>query len=499
MVDVNNFSIKKMAPKVEKIKMYFLVALIFSTFLFTKTAKATSAEFIDFENYTLGTIHNQKGWQVITGNAQIENCMTGKCLHLYKNTHIKKTYPEYTHVDFSFDYMNTSDIYGANSVSFATSSHSYFYLQANTNDYYQEPISAHRYMQGQQYSFRLRASLLEGLFYFSDNQGYSFTQIQEDSFYYKIEPTSASTEISLTTNDAANQLQNNDYYDNINIGFTFLEPQNSVYFVYPQNDYQVDNNEFADWSFNYELPSLSSEFNYLKAKIYYQDSQGKLYIEEEEIPITTELTNYNIERSNDLPEGVTLAWVDIQASENDSQTCTLTDCTFYLVASSPEIIFDMVYLGKNIFDYGVTGFTPSTTTLSTYYDQNQVEEYSFIGTVLNNAYKSISVIFPFNLAVKIYEQWKLADTISFPASMNFLTTLYSEEGKIYLDLPTDFFGSLPNDNKITVLGEETFSDITASRPTLMSEIKVFSAPLMYIMFTLGMILRGYTLLKEYQE
>lgn len=274
-----------------------------------------------------------------------------------------------------------------------------------------------------------------------------------------------------------------------------LVTDSSLVWHYPQNGYDVSNDSFNDWGVYYQLAEYDV-YDYVLLKIFYYDILGNTFLDYDFVSTTTDLTYWTVERGNYLETGIVSAWGELIGTDLDN--CNSVDedsCLWYSIESLDLINFEATSTSISIYDYGTTGFIPATSTLFDYYGASSTAEYSFLQLILNNAFKSISVVFPFNIGTNMLIQWNRSETLELPSAFSFITDIF-ENGNVYLSLPSNIFGD--SATTTAVFGQQAFQDIDDSTEwTVFNDLRLLSTYLLYIVFGLGMYFRGKGLYQEY--
>lgn len=449
---------------------YFLITLLFSFFLILP-AEASTVFFDGAESSNVWTTHTTQKWQITTSDP-------------------------YQGSQSYFAPDTASVIYGGK---VALSSHVY----DHTISFYAKKIEYTPWSQSS-LNIGIGTSTLNcfrsvsvafdntwrkyDLIYLSELNSY---ELYIDNEYINIASTSDNCSLGGDTLFMYNSNSHQGVYlDQITVYDSYMSPANyssSFQWYYPQQDYIVSNDSFNDWAVYYDL-SDSVDYDYLKLKIFSQDNYG-LYLNEDFISTSTELTYWTVERTQDYYSGIVGAWGAIIGT--NLENCTDIndyDCIWYEVDELDYITFTATSSGYSIYDYGTIGFFPSTSSLSNIFGSS-TEEYSFVGQILNNSLRALSVVFPFNIPIKIYEQWLSATPSGYGNEYSFITDEYDEEYNLTIDLPNSFFGSTTD---FVAFGPSVLSP-TSATDVFYSKIRTLSTFLLYIMFIIGIVWRGYAL------
>jgi len=173
----------------------------------------------------------------------------------------------------------------------------------------------------------------------------------------------------------------------------------SLYFFYPQDGYQENcginstGNPNANWGLYYNLDEDDiGQWNIVM--VFYTDSNNKSYNDWEIIGTSTDLTYWTTERSHVLPAGETSAWGLISRIDNCDNYYD-EDCIWTDIASTSHIFFDISTASscKDIMDYGLTGFTPASTTPES--DEN--------AGILGQVWSRFKNVFPLSIGFQLQE------------------------------------------------------------------------------------------------
>lgn len=283
------------------------------------------------------------------------------------------------------------------------------------------------------------------------------------------------------------------YLDDIEIWNNFDTSfyNNSLDWHFPQDDYILSNSVWNDWGLIYDVEQI---YDYMLLGVYYTDSLGTTYYDYDFVSSTTDPTYWTINRSNDLPDGLVYSWGFLIGTNDEACDGVVDDsCTWFDMAESEMISWYASSTGDVIWDFGVTGFTPSTSTLLEFYGASSTDESNFLQETLNFALVSLKVAFPFSIGYNLVEQWSLSENVSIPSSLDFLI-VYDGAGNIYLPIDSDIYGT----TSILIMGPGLFEQ-DSEFLAFCSVLRSLSTFALWILFTIGLLYRGYGLYKEYKN
>jgi hypothetical protein len=277
----------------------------------------------------------------------------------------------------------------------------------------------------------------------------------------------------------------------------YTEDDSYMSWFFPQDDYVISNSEWNDWGVYVDLASPDI-YDYELLKIYYQTSDGNIYLDYDYISTTSELTYWTVERSVDLPAGPVLAWGEILGT--DLENCSDVDdvsCIWYSSAILDSILFTASSTGATIYDYGLTGYSISTSTLLEMYGTTSLEEYDQVNSALGRAKQQLMEMFPFNIPYQIYDQWQLSEDVDLPDTFDPIVNLIGD-GNITLDLDQEFFGN--SATSVPIWGEQAFVGYFGSENQVYFDFSRSTTTwILWLCFVIGLGWRGKELYQEYSK
>lgn len=269
-----------------------------------------------------------------------------------------------------------------------------------------------------------------------------------------------------------------------------------VWFYFPQDSYAVSNDDWTDWVVYYHMNQFALD-NYETwfLRITYSDFNGNYYLDTDVISTTTSITEWTVERSVDLPDGVVFSVAEIWGV-NDCPDLSSYDCAWYGLASSDPISWIASTTGYTLFDnpYLIQpGFLPSTSTLNALFGTTSVNEASVFSDILNPVLSAMKLVFPFNIGANVYDQWLKSENVVLPPAFDFLYVV-DESGNITMIYDSEIFQGTTT--SIPILGSEAFDD-TQSEIDIVASVRDLSTYLLWIIFVVALGIRGKILYNEY--
>lgn len=219
-----------------------------------------------------------------------------------------------------------------------------------------------------------------------------------DNMIYKIQTGSANN-----TGDYI-YFDNLSIYENVTVGASNLE------WFYPRDGYvDVNNNDWSDWGLYYDMdPADIGAWNVLA--VYYTGSDNNSFNDWDEVSPTTDLTYWTIDRSHDLPDGISYAQGVLFkiATSTDCLVINDPDCDWTQIAATDIITFTASSTGYDIFDgpWALTGFYPATTSSSSEADAG----------LLGQVWYNIQNIFPISIAKQVWQAFYAAQQGTYKAT-----------------------------------------------------------------------------------
>jgi hypothetical protein len=272
-------------------------------------------------------------------------------------------------------------------------------------------------------------------------------------------------------------------------------PNSEISWYYPNNDYEVSNDEWSNWAFYVDLSDDdASSYPYQILRVTYYDSLANYYIDIDEISTTSELTYWTIARTNDLVDGPVSAYAEIWGSTSCTDYSDST-CEWYSIADSPWISFTASTTGYTLYDnpyLSQPGFTPSTSSLEALFGSS-TDDISLFSTLISPTFAAMKSIFPFTIGANVYEQWELSSSVELPSAFSFITDNIDSEGNLYWNLNDDLF---LEEYQVPIMGPDAFMT-NDEEIAFFGGLRGISTYFLYIMFIAGMGWRGAALHSEY--
>jgi len=258
----------------------------------------------------------------------------------------------------------------------------------------------------------------------------------------------------------------------------------------PTEDEVLSNDEYNDWNFVLDMYPTTG-YDYLFARISYYDQFGGAYIDYDSLPWSNDSFLWAINRSNELPDSNINVNAEIWATASTScANYSELDCDWSIMLVADEMHFISSSTGGTMFDYGVTGFFPPTSTLDSVYGSSTVES-GFLANLYDLGKSEIYTLFPFNLFANVYSQYLLAIQSSTTPSFYQDFDLVDSQGNMSIALPENFFGTTTS---FQVLGTAVLS-ADSTMTVLYGKIKSLSTYLLYLIFLLSLYWRGFVVYK----
>jgi hypothetical protein len=207
-------------------------------------------------------------------------------------------------------------------------------------------------------------------------------------FGASVNPYSTSTELSWEESDVpTTQIP----YFYVNEYQWDTTTSSLLYFDFPLSGWVLDNSEWNDWELFYKLHVDDvGAFNILM--VHYTDSHNKTTTDWDIVASTTNLTNWVIDRSVNLPDGI----VSSQARLTKIDDCTNyydDNCTWTDVALTDILYWTASSTGYTKFEnpYELPNFEPASTTASS------TEEAGWIGQI----WLRFKNVFPLSLGFQL--------------------------------------------------------------------------------------------------